>query len=203
MSASVLDLVTQALGQGGSRQIGQQLGLDEDSANKAIGGAIPVLMGALARNSASADGAGSLAGALDRDHDGSILDDLGGFLGGGQAVGAGEGILRHALGPRQGQVQQGLGRATGLRSDQTGQLLAMLAPIIMGALGRAKRSQGLDAGGLGAMLGQEQRRMERREPGIGGLLGNLLDADGDGSVVDDLAKMGGGLLGGLFGGRRR
>ena len=202
MADSVLDLLTQALGSGGTRQIGQQLGLDEGAATKAISGAIPVLMGALARNSASSDGASALAGALDRDHDGSILDDIGGFLGGGGVQSAGGAILGHLLGGRQRQVEQGLGATSGLKSGQMGQILAMLAPLVMGALGKAKRQGGVDAGGIGAMLGQEERRMERREPGIGGLLGNLLDADGDGSVVDDLAKHAGGLLGGLFGGRR-
>lgn len=202
MSDSILDLVTQALGGGAAGQIGQQLGLDEAAATKAIGGAVPVLMGALARNSASSEGAGALAGALDRDHDGSILDDLGGFLGGGGAQSAGESILGHVLGGRQPQVQQGLGAATGLDVGKAGALLSMLAPVVMGALGKAKRQQGLDSGGIGAMLGQEQQRMERREPGIGGMLGSLLDRDGDGSVVDDITKIGGSLLGGLLGGRR-
>ncbi len=202
MSDSVLDLVTQALGSGGSRQISQQLGIDEDTANSAIGGAVPVLMGALARNASSGDGAGALAAALDRDHDGSILDDLGGFLGGGGAESAGAGILKHVLGGNQRRVEQGVGAASGLDSAKAGQLLAMLAPIIMGALGKTQRSQGLDSGGLGSMLGQEQRRMERRQPGVGGMLGSLLDADGDGSAMDDLAKIGGKVLGGLFGGRR-
>ncbi len=202
MSDSVLDLVTQALGSGGTRQIGQQLGLDEETTARAISGALPTLMGALARNSASPQGASALAGALDRDHDGSILDDLGGFLGGGGAQSAGESILGHVLGGRQRQVQNGLGQATGLNAGQMGQLLAMLAPIVMGALGKMKSRQGVDAGGLGSILGQEQRRMERRDPGLGGLLGGLLDADGDGSVVDDITKIGGSLLGGLLGGRR-
>ncbi len=202
MSGSILDVVTQALGSGGARQISQQLGIDEGTANSAIGGAIPVLMGALARNASSGDGAGSLASALDRDHDGSILDDLGGFLGGGGAESAGAGILKHVLGGKQGQVEQGVGAASGLDPAKAGALLKMLAPIVMGALGKTQRSQGLDSGGLGAILGQEQRRMERKEPGLGGMLGSLLDRDGDGSAMDDLAKIGGSVLGGLFGGRR-
>ncbi len=202
MSGSVLDLVTQALGGGGASQISKQLGIDEKTANSAIGGAIPVLMGALARNASSGSGAGALAGALDRDHDGSILDDLGGFLGGGGAESAGAGILKHVLGGKQSQVEQGVGAASGLDPAKAGALLKMLAPVVMGALGKTQRSQGLDAGGIGAMLGQEQNRMERKQPGIGGMLGSLLDQDGDGSAMDDLAKIGGSVLGSLFGGRR-
>ena len=202
MSDSILDLVTQSLGGSGTRQIGQQLGLDENSTAKAISGALPVLLGALTRNASSSQGAGALAGALDRDHDGSILDDIGGFLGGGKAESAGGAILKHVLGGRQSQVQNGLGQASGLDAGKAGQLLSMLAPLVMGALGKAQRGRGLDSGNLGAMLGQEQRRIERREPGLGGMLGSLLDADGDGSMVDDITKIGGSLLGGLLGGRR-
>ena len=202
MSDSILDLVTRSLGTSGTRQIGHQLGLDEGSTAKAISGALPVLLGALARNASSSSGAGALTSALDRDHDGSILDDIGGFIGGGGAQSAGAGILKHVLGGRQQQVQTGLGRASGLDTGKAGQLLSMLAPIVMGALGKTQRGQGLDAGGVGAMLGQEQRRIERREPGLGGMLGSLLDADGDGSVVDDITKIGGSLLGGLLSGRR-
>ncbi len=202
MSDSILDLVTQALGSGGTAQISKQLGIDESTANSAIGGAVPVLVGALARNASSGQGAGALASALDRDHDGSILDDLGGFLGGGGAESAGAGILKHVLGGKQNQVQQGVGAASGLDPAKAGQLLSMLAPIIMGALGKTQRTQGLNPGNLGAALGQEQQRMERRQPGIGGMLGSLLDQDGDGSAMDDLAKIGGSVLGGLFGGRR-
>jgi hypothetical protein len=53
-----------------------------------------------------------------------------------------------------------------------------------------------DAAGLGQLLGQE-RKAVRNEGGIGaGLLGKVLDQDGDGQFgVSDLIKLGSGLLG--------
>jgi hypothetical protein len=36
---------------------------------------------------------------------------------------------------------------------------------------------------------------------MGGMLGSLLDQDGDGSIADDVAKLGGGLLKNLLGKR--
>jgi Bacterial protein of unknown function (DUF937) len=99
------------------------------------------------------------------------------------------------LGGRQEAVQQGVGAATGLSGAQAGQLLAMLAPIVMGALGSAKRSGGLDAGGLAAMLGQERTALgSGASGGLGGLM-QLIDRDGDGSVMDDI----GGMLGKMMG----
>jgi len=76
-------------------------------------------------------------------------------------------------------------------------LLPMLAPIVMGAGGRQRRAQRMDATSLAGMLGAERQQMEQSNPGLG-MLGKLLDQDGDGSVADDIAKMGRGLLGGLF-----
>ena len=121
-------------------------------------------------------------------------------LSGGQTS-IGDGILRHVLGGGRPAVEAGLGQKTGLRGDQMAQLLALLAPVVMGALGRKQRGSGLDAGALGELLGRERHTVERRAPEGIGVLGGLLDRDGDGQVIDDVAKMGGGLLGSLL--RRR
>jgi hypothetical protein len=98
-------------------------------------------------------------------------------------------------------MESSLGRATGLDGASAGQLLAMLAPIVMAALGRARSQNGLDSGGLGALLGGEQTRMQQASPDGFGLLNGLLDQDGDGQIDDGIAQMGGSLLGSLFGRR--
>jgi hypothetical protein len=71
----------------------------------------------------------------------------------------------------------------------------------MGALGKTKRDRGLDAGGLAQLLMGEREEAGKKAPQAAGLLGSLLDSDGDGEVADDLAKIGGSLLGSLFGKR--
>jgi hypothetical protein len=203
MSDSLLAMLSQQIDSQTVRQIGGQLGVDQKTAGSAISAALPVLMGALARNTQDGGGAGALASALDRDHDGSILDDIGGFLGqSGQAQSMGEAILGHVLGGGQTQAaKQAIGKSTGLNAGQVGQLLAMLAPIVMGFLGRQKRSEGLDGGDLSAMLGKERQRIENAQPGAGGLLSQILDQDGDGDVGDDLVNLGSKLLGGFLKGR--
>ena len=202
MSSSVIDLLTQSLGGGAVQQIGQQLGLDDDRTEKAVSAALPMLLSALANNSQQRGGAESLVGALDRDHDGSVLDDVAGFLGQGRsAQSAGTGILRHALGGRQGAATQGLSRMAGIDAGQAGSVLSMLAPLVMGALGRAKRQQRLGPSDIGQMLGRERQRMASNDSAAMGMIGSLLDADGDGSIGDDVARMGVGMLGKLFRGR--
>lgn len=198
MSSSLIEMLMENLSGEPTRQLSQKVGADEQSVSKALAGALPVLLGALNRNASSSDGAASLLSALDRNHDGSVLDDIGGFLGqGGSADGAG--ILKHVLGQKQGNVEAGIGKMSGLDSGSVGQILAMVAPLVMGALGKQKKQQGLDISGLTGLLGQEKETIQRRAPESTDLLSSLLDADGDGQISDDVMNIGGKLLGSLFG----
>jgi hypothetical protein len=187
---------------GGVDAIGRQLGIGNEQATQAVAGALPALLGGLAKNSSEPSGATALLGALQKDHDGSILDDVAGFLGQGAGAGPGAGILRHVFGGRQGAIESAVGSLSGLDAGKAGQLLTMLAPLVMGMLGKTQRQQGLDVGGLTDLLGQEKRTAQQRAPQAVDMLGKLLDSDGDGDMMDDIAKIGGGLLGGLFGGKR-
>ena len=199
----ILDLLAQNLGGSQMDQIAQTIGADRQRTQTAIGAALPALLTGLNRNTNSTDGAQTLDRVLAQDHDGSILDNLGGFLS-GQVSGRqadGSGILGHVLGGQRGQVEQGVAQASGLDMSQVAKLLPLLAPIVMGALGRQKRQAGLDGGGLSGMLGQEATRARRAAPsGVLGALSGFLDQDGDGSIQDDIAgQVGKAALGKLFG----
>ena len=198
MSASALDALLPLLEGGNVQQVSRQLGIGEDQASTVIKAAVPLLVGALQRQASSPTGLDSLAGALDRDHDGSILDDIGGFLGGGGSAAAGAGILGHALGGRQGDVAASLGKSTGLDAGSVLQLLTILAPLVMGALGKAKRQGPSGSGGLADILGGATRQVDQEAPDLMSSLGRMLDTDGDGSAIDDVAK----IAGSLFGNRR-
>lgn len=199
---SLLDQLTQHLDGDAIRQISRQVGADEGAVSKAVSGGLPMLVSALARNSADEGGAASLLGALDRDHDGSVLDDVMGYLGGGGGASAGAGILKHVLGGnRQAGAESAIGQMSGLDGQKVSQILAILAPMVLGALGRQRQQKNLDAGGLADLLGQEHRRAEKKAPEAMGLVGQLLDSDGDGQVADDLARLGAGMLGKFLGGR--
>ncbi len=199
--SSIFDLVTQQLGGNTVKSISQAIGAKEDSTKKAMGLAIPTLLGALARNASNQEGAAALTNALDKDHDGSILDALGGFLG-SPGAGPGEGILKHVLGDRRTRVEAGVSRASGLDAGSVAKLMTTLAPLLMGLIGREKRRQNLDASGVAGLLDQGRQQVERQNPMASGILGALLDADGDGDVdMADLSKKGIGILGKLFGGR--
>ena len=189
----ISSLLQGPMGQQMINGVANQLGIKNEQAQMAVSTAVPLLLSALNRNASSGD-AQNIANALERDHNGSILDNLGGFLNGGN-FSDGASILGHILGGKQVQVENAIGKSSGLNTSQIAQILAMVAPIVMGYLGKQKQSNGLDASGLSTLLGglvggatqSNQREMSTIE--------KLLDRDGDGSVIDDAMD----LLGGFFG----
>lgn len=191
--AGLMDLLGAALDENAVKQIAGQLGASNTQVQSAIGMALPALLQGLRRNAADPQGAESLANALQRDHDGSVLDDLMGFLGHAQQ-GPGAGILRHVLGEQRTVVQQGIGQAAGINPNQVGNLLEMLAPIVMGALGKTTRQQGTGMGGLLDLLGQATGQMQQQQPQAFNLVNLLLDQNRDGNVVDDVVRMLGNFL---------
>jgi hypothetical protein len=186
-------LMGQLGGSGAVGQIAEQLGVDEGTAQNGIQAALPILLGALARNAQTEVGAEALHNAVANDHDGSVLDNVGGAISSYQD-GPGAAILGHMLGGQSnaisGLVSQQLGGANG------GALLQMLAPLVMGYLGQQKQQQGLDVAGLAGMLlgGGGQQQAQPAASGLMGMVGQLLDQNHDGSPVDDIIGLAGRFL---------
>ena len=186
-------------------QIASQLGADQQQTESAVGAAVPMLLGMLGNNANQGGGAEALFGALMRDHapaqvqgfgGGDLLGSvLGSVLGGGQGQSAGSAILGHIFGGQQQQAESSLGQASGLGGGNAGQLLAILAPIVMSFLANKVQGNGLNAGGLGQVLQQEQAQTQQ-QGGLGGsLLTSMLDQDGDGQLgAGDLFKLAGSFL---------
>lgn len=193
---SLFEMLTEQLKGPAMEQISRQIGADQGTTEAALPGALGSLLGGLAKNTSQSGGAAALNDALAKDHDGSILDDLGGFL---NNPSGGGGILKHILGGNTQAVEAGISQGSGLNQQSTDQLLKVLAPIVLGALGKAKNKGGLDAGSLAGILAGERKEMAQKAPKEFGMLSSLLDADGDGDIVDDIAsKVGGSLLKNLF-----
>ncbi|MFN8491132.1 MAG: DUF937 domain-containing protein [Caldilineaceae bacterium] len=193
--SSILDTLTQQLGGDAVQQISSQLGADPSSTQQAIGAALPLLLSAVGKQAANPNTANGLLNALQQ-HDGSVLQDVSGYVAGGGDVQDGNGILGHLLGGQTNTAANSLGAATGLTANSSGQLLAMLAPLVMGAVGQAQQQQRLDAGSLAGLLSGHQQQADSL---LGGIASQLLDSNHDGSIVDDVMKIGSNLLGGLFG----
>ncbi len=195
---SIIQLLVTQLGSGAVSEISKSLGVDDDKAQQAVGMALPMILGALNRNTASSDGAEALVGALQRDHDGSILNNLSQAVGSQQTMNDGAAILGHVLGDQQSGLVQSVSRATNLKPEQVAQIFSILAPIVMGALGQMQRKHNLDAQGVSTLLQQERSTVEQTSSG----LTQLLDMNGEGDVSEEIISLGSSLLGGLFGGKK-
>lgn len=214
--AGILDLLNSDLGKTIISGVSGSTGTDQNKTSSVLTMALPVLMKAMERNASTPEGAQGLMGALSGKHDGSILDNLSGLFGGGvdkEVTNDGAKILGHVLGNRQQGVEKVIGEKSGLDIGSVANILKVAAPILMGVLGKQAKQTNVrsqsDLGGLlGGLLGgasntgavtKEQTFLEK-----------VLDSDGDGSIIDDVAGMVlggggkkksglGGLLGGLFG----
>jgi len=202
--AELTDSLTELL-DGRADQIGRRIGADPDRTRSAIDAAVPALLAAL---SAEADEPG-LKTAIRQDHDGSILDQLSGYLDGSAQLSPrttnGAGILEHTLGDRQTEMAQALSAKSGLDLGSIMKLLPLLAPILMGMLGK-KTGGASDGGGggfglddLGDILGQEKASARQKNPDIGDILDSFAkprrsggSTSGGGGLLDSIGDMLGG-----------
>ncbi len=198
--SGLLDLISETISPDHVQAMAQQIGATPDQTEQAIGLALPTLLGALAKHTDDEQNAHQLHQALQTGQGsqpalapfGSI-DGLGGLLGGGAGSGSGQGglggLLGTILGGRQGRIEQGIGKASGLSASQIASLLAMLAPLVIGALGRRQKEQNAGPKDLTDMLRKERTNMQNQAGG--GLLAGLLDQDGDGDFdFSDMVKLG-------------
>ncbi len=190
---AISQMITQQLAGAASQQIASRLGVSETTANTAVQIAVPLILSALARNASQPQGAQDLHQALTNDHDGSILNNLMGYLGNPQAAN-GAGILGHVLGDQRSSVENNLAQATGMDQNSAGNLMEIVAPLVMGAVGRTQQQNGMDSSGLAQFLGQQQQEQAAATPGVMGILSSMLDSNRDGSLTDDLARIAGGFF---------
>lgn len=208
--AGILDLLNSDLGKTIISGVAGSTGQDTSKTSSVLTMAMPVLMKAMQRNASTPQGAEGLLNALNK-HDGGILGNLGGLFSGGvddAVTNDGSKILGHILGDKQQGVEQVIGQKAGLDAGSVGNILKVAAPVLMGFLGQQSRQNNVSSSNgigdlLGGLLGGNDTQQEQS------FLEKILDSDGDGSVIDDVAGMVlgggkksgglGGLLGGLFG----
>lgn len=202
----LLDLVKSQLSEQLIDGLTSQLGTgNREQTQKATMAAASTLINALSRNASTENGASALSGALDRDHDGSILNDLAGMLLGGQTQNQGQsasmlngaGILKHVLGGKQNDVISMISKLAGLDQNSSASILTKIAPLVMGVLGQQKKQQSLNPSGLAQLLNQSRTQMQQKDQSMS-LFERILDQDGDGSIADEAASIGMKILGGLF-----
>ena len=179
--------------------LASQVGGNEGEVKNGVMAALPAMLAALGKNAGTEKGAEELNNALEKKHDGSILDNLSGYLS-DPDLKDGAGILNHLFGNQTSNVANAVSQSSGLDTNGSMKMLQMLAPILMGMLGQQKKQNNLDAKGLGNLTSMLASNFgsEAGTSGIMETVTNLLDANKDGNVVDDIM----GMVGKLFGGNK-
>lgn len=191
--ASILDFLNTDTGKDFIKKSGEEVNESPEKVQSVLGMALPMIMGAIKKNTDTPEGAGKLESELEKEkHNGSILDAIGtggisGFLS------EGSGIVEHIFGGKQNKIVDAVSSATGMDASKVAKLVKMTAPVVMGVLGKQKRKDNVQKGEITNLVGSVMGSDSSHDQS---LLETFLDADDDSSVVKDAA-------GKLFGGKSK
>lgn len=182
MAINLMDMVKDAITGQVADQLGSAVGLDKKQTASALEAVVPMLLGGMMKKASTPGGASELSAAL-RDTDTSMLDNLGGLLGGGSSstsslISMGTKLLPMLFGSSQGNIVSSLVKLLGINEKSIGSLLGLLAPIVMAVVGKqAKASGGFDVGALTNLLGSQKSLLSKAVPaelqGVMGLVDNV------------------------------
>ena len=175
---SLIDLITGNTGNKVAEDAENKFGISKGQMIGLAAVAVPLIIMYLKNKSEDADEAESLNKALDKDHNGSILNNPSEAM---EKESEGNSILDHIFGAKKSTVESSLASQTGISMSTIGPLLATLAPLVMGYIGKQKQDSGVSSGGglsdlLGGILGKASNDA-KAEPSnplndiLGGLLG--------------------------------
>ena len=204
---NLLEQLLQAQGGGAVRQLAEKFGMDETQAQSAIKSMLPALSSGLKQNMQDPEKASNLVGMMQKGKLQRLLEEPD-AIDPDDADGDGDEILGQLFGnstAAKETVAEQAAASTGLDANTLQGMLPVIASMVMGSLGKqtaspemASQMQGLlggasggGASGLGGMVGKLLGGLtgggqQQAQGNPLGALGSLLDADGDGSVMDDI-----------------
>jgi hypothetical protein len=190
-----MNILESLLGQdaaGVAQQVGRQFGLDESQASSALTALLPALVAGFHQRAANPSGLEALEAALRGGQHRSYLDDLQ-SLGRPDAVNAGNDILGQIFGSKDvsREVARRASTQSGVGADLLKRMLPVVAALAMGALARRRFGQPSAQAGMVPAPGTSAAG-----GGLLGMLAPMLDANRNGTMVDDIVGMIGKAMGG-------
>ena len=194
--ASIMDEFMRSLGPEVSDQLSANLGVERNAVEQMLPRIAPMILGGLKRQKDQHGGQERVDHILNKYGSADVLDNIGDFFSTQVQNQEADPRLGGLLGDSGMQATNALSKQFNIDGSTAMKIIPMLAPIILGFLTKTRDRGGAGSAGIASML----------------------DRDGDGSILDDVAEMflqgstgrsrsgGGGLLGGLLGsllGRRR
>tara|TARA_R100000935_G_scaffold58257_1_gene94582 strand:+ start:1754 stop:2371 length:618 start_codon:yes stop_codon:yes gene_type:complete len=204
--ASILDLLNTNVGEDFISKVSENTSENEDKISTALGMALPFLVGAMQKNIKTNSGAESLNRALNDNKHGDVLLNNLKSVKASEMSNEGEKILGHILGEKQNMITKTIGNTLNMKESSVSNILKMAAPLLMSVLANLKSKENVQSSGLNDLLDSVMGSSGVQNVS---LIETLLDRDGDGSVIDDVTGMifgrnkkgGGGILGGMLGGK--
>jgi outer membrane protein OmpA-like peptidoglycan-associated protein len=195
MAMDLVDLVKGYLTPEVIQEAATRVGESSSSTQKALAGIVPTLVGALTNMASTSDGAQHLLRTLEAGpYDGSVLNNVAGFLGDGvatqRATSAGRDILASLFGAKTDGVSDLIARFAGVRMDSASSLLALAAPLVLHVLGRQRASTGPGASSLASLLDDQRGSLAGLVPA--GLASVLASGSG---MTSGVAELGSGAAG--------
>ncbi len=159
MNDNLLALVQQALGGDFSKFASEFLGESQGSTQSALGLLVPVVLGSVAQQGATAQGATSLMSLINGANvDVGALSNFDRLFGGGGAgvdalmkAGTG-GLVASLFGDKGGALANALSSSSGIKAGSATNLLAVLVPLILAFLKKFVGARGLNASSLSSLL---------------------------------------------------
>lgn len=191
MATNLLEMLTETLGSQFAKQASEFLGESESTTKSALGLALPALLGGLAKQGSTLDGAASLLKTLGGSNvDTGLLGNIAGlFSEKGKTdslVTLGTSLLGNVFGDKVGSIASTIASLTGLKSSSSSNLLGLAAPFLMSFLKKFVTEKNLDAAGLVRLLGEQTGFLKGKvNPQLAGAmgLGSLFDSLGGTSAA--------------------
>lgn len=172
--AGFIDELMQNYGPEVSKQLSGQLGIKKNVAADLIPQVAPLIISGLKKQMETRGGADRVNHILNKHGSDSVLDNIGDLFASGAREDKPDPGLGGLLGDSGLQAADMLGSRFNLDANTAKKVIPMLAPVILGALTRKRDKEGVGASGIAS----------------------LIDQDGDGKVLDDVAGF---LMGALSG----
>jgi hypothetical protein len=174
---SLLKAIMEAQGGDVLKQLAGNFNMKPEQAGQAVSQLLPALTGGIKKNMGTPDGLGALMGALQKGNHTRYLEKPEELVR-QEAIDDGNGILGHLLGSKDASraVAAQAAQNTGIDVGILKKMLPMVAAMTMGGMSKQVQNQGALGGALSSLGGSD----------AGGLLSKFLDADNDGSVLDDV-----------------
>ena len=187
---NILDAVFQAHNGNAMDQLARNFDLDNAQVAEVVRQVTPAMARGVRNNAANDNGLADLLSAIKKGNHGRYVDEAD-VLTRQDTVDDGNGILGHIFGTKDvsRNVARHASAQTGVSDSIIKKMLPVIATIVMGSLSKQVGSMGGDV--LGSGFGGDSKARADPGGGLGNILGSFLDADKDGSMLDDLIGMAG------------